>query len=252
MIHPSNGQCLHTASSTPMIAGSRPRLAICLAAAIALALLPAWLAGPLLAAAEKPDLTGIWELDKGLSEDPMEMMREHQRGGRGGGRGGGIGSGPAGGGWGGSPGGVGGSRPGGMGGPAGGTAGRGRESGASREEMRQRMQELRESLERIEITQKEASLEIVFADGREQSLTTNNKKNMVETPLGEAEIKARWRDGSLVVKTKIDRRMTIETYHLATGGDLLTVVVEATSEGPRPLSYKRIYRPALAKADVED
>jgi hypothetical protein len=252
MSHASKRQSLNTASSIPVIAGTRLRFAICVAAASTLGLLPAWFGGALLAADEKPDLTGLWQLDKGLSEDPMEMRPERQLGGRRGGRAGGIGGGPAGGGWGGSPGGVGGSRPGGMGAPAGGIAGRGRGSGASRDEMLQRMKKLQESLEQIEITQGESSLEIVFADGRKQTLTTNNKKNMVETPLGEAEIKARWRDGSLVVKTKVDRRMTIETYHLATGGELLTVVVEATSEGPRPLSYKRIYRPALAKADAED
>ncbi len=66
----------------------------------------------------------------------------------------------------------------------------------------------------------------------------------VEGYLGDAEIKAKWRDGSLVVKTKTDRRTTTETYFLTEGGSLLTVVVEVEGQGPMgSLSFKRIYRP---------
>jgi hypothetical protein len=78
-------------------------------------------------------------------------------------------------------------------------------------------------------------------------ITTDNKKNLLESHFGKAEVKARWRDGTLIVRTKKDRRVTIETYHLASDASLLTVIVEATSDGPRPLSYKRIYRPAARK-----
>jgi hypothetical protein len=118
--------------------------------------------------------------------------------------------------------------------------------------MRQRGQRLRESVQRIEILQDEKSVQFVFADGLTQVITTDNKKNLLETQFGEAEIKARWRDGSLIVKTRKERRVTIETYHLASDASLLTVVVEATSDGPRPLSYKRIYRPAAPKAPETD
>jgi hypothetical protein len=191
-----------------------------------------------LAAAETPDLSGTWEMDKDLSEDPMEVMQRQS------------GHGLQGDGWGGRPGGVGGT-PGGMGGPPGGLGDRGQRREVPREEMQQRMRELRASLERLEMTQTDGSLSIVFADGREQTFTTDNKKNRLETRRGKAEIKARWRDGRLVVRTRVDRRLTIETYYLAEGGSLLTIVVETSSEGPvGPLSYKRIYRPVSPHAET--
>ncbi len=223
---------------------------------VALILLLVWLSGapvPASAAAGSetaPALSGIWEMDTELSEDPTEMMRE-QRGsgmrGGGGGRGGGLGRGRGGGGGGmggGGRGTAGGGYPGSMGGG-------GREPGGSREEMQKRMQGLRESVSRLEIFKTPGSLRIVFADNREQVFTTDNKKNIIETPMGEAEIKAKWRDGSLVVKTKTDRRTTTETYFLTEGGALLTVVVEVEGQGPMgSLSFKRIYRPAATKTQV--
>jgi hypothetical protein len=195
--------------------------------AMTLGLFLAGLAGAPLAAAETPDLSGTWELDRELSEDPLEVMRG-QRDGR---RARGLGSG----GWGDGPEGI--------GGPPGGIR-VDREQGKSPEEMRQKMEELRQSVERLELTQTDESVRIVFADGREQTFTTNNKKQSIDTPLGKGEVKARWRDGILVVRTKIDRHMTVETYYLAEGSDLLTVVVEQSLEGAtEPLSYRRIYRP---------
>ena len=212
---------------------------------IALSLLLAWLSGSVLAAAETPNLSGSWQLDKDLSEDPMEKMRERRGGGmRGGGRGGGTGGG---GGWGGGMGsGRGGGRPGGMGGGS-------QAPGQSREEMRQRMQELRASIERLNIHQTDSSVRIVFADSREQTFTTDNKKSTIETPFGEGTIKAKWRDdGGLVVKTKTERGKTIETYYVTRDGLLLTVLVEKASEGPMgSVSFKRIYRPADPEAEME-
>ena len=226
--------------TSPRNAGSRGPASL-IGPFISLGILIAWLAGVALTATETPDLSGTWELDKDLSDDPMEVMR----GQRDGGRGRGMGSG----GWGGRPGGIGGP-PGGRGGPPG-EMGGGRGRGKSPEEMRRGLAELRKSVERLELTQTAESIRIVFADGRTQAFTTNNKKNAIETPLGDAEVKARWRDGSLMVRTKIDRRMTIETYYLAEGGGLLTVVVERASEGPMgQISYKRIYRPVDPGAEA--
>ena len=82
----------------------------------------------------------------------------------------------------------------------------------SREEMRERMQEMRASLARLQITQTDSNVRITYADSREQTLTTNNKKSAIKTPLGEGTIKAKWRDdGGLLVKTKTERRQTTET-----------------------------------------
>lgn len=229
-------------SSIYFNARTSPGPATVVGLAAVLTILLVWAAGPELFAKEMPDLSGVWELDNDLSEDPMAVAPGGAPGSRGGKRGG-----QGTGGWGGPTGGMGGGRPGGMGGPLGGMSGGDRPSRASHEEMRQRGQKLRESVERIEILQDDESVQFDFADGLTQVITTDNKKNLVQTPLGKAEIKARWRDGSLIVKTKRERRVTLETYHLASDATLLTVVVEATSDGPRPLSYKRIYRPAAPK-----
>ncbi len=217
-----------------------------LATPIALSLLLAWLSGSVLAAAETPNLSGTWQLDEDLSEDPMEKMREGGgEGMRGGGRGGGMGGG--GGGWGG---GMGGGR---SGGRAGGMGGGSQAPGQSREEMRQRMQELRASIERLNIHQTDSSVRIVFADSREQTFTTDNKKSTIETPFGEGTIKAKWRDdGGLVVKTKTERGKIIETYYVTRDGLLLTVLVEKASEGPMgSVSFKRVYRPVDPEAEME-
>ncbi|MDH3253980.1 MAG: hypothetical protein OEM62_03235 [Acidobacteriota bacterium] len=196
-----------------------------------------------LAASGTPDLSGTWELDEALSEDPMQLR------GRGGRDSGGFGGGIGGGGWGG--GGWGGGRPGGGigSGPPGGMQSS-RDRRESREEMERRMRELRKSVERLRIAQTGDSLRMTFADGREHAIATNNKKTIIETPQGEAEVKAKWRDGSLIVTTKTGRRATIETYHLTADRTLLTVVVEMASDGPRgPVSFKRIYRPLDAEAE---
>lgn len=228
-------------------ARTRPAPTALVGLAAVLTILLVGAAGPEVLAQERADLSGAWELDNDLSEDPVATAPGGGPGDRGGKRGG-RGTG----GWGGPTGGMGGGRPGGMGGPLGGITGGDRPSRAAQEEMQQRGQRLRESVQRIEILQDEKSVQFVFADGLTQVITTDNKKNLVETQFGEAEIKARWRDGSLIVKTKKERRVTIETYHLASDASLLTVVVEATSDGPRPLSYKRIYRPAAPKTPGAD
>jgi hypothetical protein len=203
-------------------------------------LLFAWLsaAGP--AAAGTSELSGEWQMDKELSEDPLEKMRERPDGGLRGGGGGRAG------GMGGGRGGMGGGRGGGMRG--GGSQG----PGQSRAEMRQKMQELRASLERLQITQTDSTVRIVYGDNREQILPTDNEKAAIDTPFGEGTIRAKWRgDGGLVVKTKTERRKTTETYYVTKDGLLLTVLVEMAGEGPMSnTSYKRIYRPVVPDAEA--
>lgn len=198
---------------------------------IALTVMLAWLSGAALGAAETPDLSGTWEMDKELSEDPMEKMRERPSSGmRGGGPGGGRG----------------GPGRGGPGGPGGGRGGGARSDGQSREEMRERMREARVGLERLEIAQSGSEVLITYADSREQVLTTDNKKSTIETPFGEGTIRARWRDdGGLLVKTRTERRKTAETYYVTRDGRMMTVLVEMDTGGPMGrVSFKRIYRPA--------
>jgi hypothetical protein len=114
------------------------------------------------------------------------------------------------------------------------------------------MQELRASIEQLNITQTDSSVQIVYADSRELAFTIDNRKSAVETPFGEGTIKAKWRaDGGLRVKTRTERRQTTETYYVTKDGSLLTVLVEMRGEGPMgSISYKRIYRPADPGAEM--
>lgn len=218
-----------------------------LAVALFLCLFALWAPGPLGAAGDdSPDLSGHWEIDRELSEDPLEKMRESQ--GVGPRDGGGL---RGGGGFGGRGGGHGSDRFGLDGGP-------GRRGGPDRpshEELEERMEEMRRGFDRLIITQDESRIRIVFADGRELALTTDNKKNPIETPHGTVEVRARWRDAGLVVKTRAARRSTTETYYVTADGSLLTVLVEAEAPGPAGVvSFKRIYRPyePAAKQESED
>ena len=257
MTKPQHGSASRPAPAATARALRRPIPSTNLATLLALGLLFVWLSAAALGAPETPDLSGSWQMDEELSEDPMEKMREQRGGGMrsgggiGGGGGGGRGGGMGGGGWGAGTGG----RPGGGAGgvPPGGMGGTGQPSVPSREEMRERMQEMRASLARLQITQTDSNVRITYADSREQTLTTNNKKSAIETPLGKGTIKAKWRDdGGLLVKTKTERRQTTETYYVTKDGSLLTVLVEMRGEEPMgAISYKRIYRPADPKAEMD-
>jgi hypothetical protein len=233
--------------SAPAAAPSihRGRLSVAL-----VALAAGWvlLVTPLHAAAERFDLSGVWAIDPELSETPTEGVPER----------GGHMHGP-----GGMPGGPGGMPGGPGGGPGGGRGSWGRGSGPggggdgaedSRKAMRQRMEQMRKRLESLEIAADEATVAIRFADDSELELTTDNEKRTVDTPIGEATVKARWSEGSLVVETESERHKTTETYVVTTDRSLLTVVVETSGGGPMgSRSYKRFYRPVDAsQADPAD
>lgn len=187
------------------------------------------------AAQDPPDLSGHWEMDKELSEDPAEKLRElvgeapgdagGLRGGGGfGGRGGGFRS--------------------GRGNLDGGPGRRGGPDRPSREEIERRMEEMKEGFERLVIAQSDAGVRITFADGREQTLTADNKKRRHETPRGETVVRARWKDAGLIVSSRGERRSTTETYYVTADGSLLTVLVDVETPGPVGIvSFKRIYRP---------
>ena len=93
----------------------------------------------------------------------------------------------------------------------------------------------------------------VFADGREQDFTANNKKSIIETPMGETELKAKWKGGGLIVKTKAGERTTTETYQVTEDRRILTVLVEMGGQGPMgTVSFKRIYRPAESEGEAPE
>lgn len=205
-------------------------------------LLVLWMApAPANAAAERPDLSGTWQLDTDLSDDPMEAIRQTMESnrsrmsggfGRGGGMGGGMGRG----------GGMGGGRP-SSGGRGGG------DDAQSREAMRSRMESLRKSLERMEIAQTPESISITYGDDRVVTFPTDGKKTEVAGRLGPAEVKASWKKSALNVRTESEGRKTTETYKITGDRKLLRVTVRMELGGPMgTIEYTRLYRPAETPA----
>jgi len=184
------------------------------------------------------DLAGRWTLNKDLSDDAREKMREGMSkrgpggGGGPGGPGGGMGGSPVGG-TGRSGGGRGG--PGGMGGPPGGGAG---------DDPREAMRAILEPAEELQIAQSEAEIAVDEKFGRMRRLHPDGKK--YKTDNGASEIKSTWKDGRLVVETKGSRGTVVETWERVPDGSRLIVNVRLEGGVGPKLELKRIYELAPA------
>jgi hypothetical protein len=170
------------------------------------------------------DLAGRWTLNRDLSDDAREKMREgmSKRG-----PGGGGGPGGPGGGMGGPPGRGG---PGGMGGPPGGGAG---------DDPREAMRAILEPAEELQIAQSEAEIAVDEKFGRMRRLHPDGKK--YKTDNGASEIKSTWKDGRLVVETKGSRGTVVETWERVPDGSRLIVNVRLEGGVGPKLELKRIY-----------
>jgi hypothetical protein len=196
---------------------------------------PSWLAGALIvcfsiAAAgavrqtpdattiARPDLTGTWVLNAERSDRP----------GRPGGARGEGGAGP----WGGRPGGMGGGMrgPGGRGGMGGGRMG----SGIDPEQMKQRLEVMREVMEPVErMTIRQTGTEVVFIDatGRSRHYSTSGQPEKHQLQSGTIETKTSWKDSSLVMDISLDRTKLTETYSLAADSGQLQVTFTFENAG---------------------
>jgi len=165
----------------------------------------------------RPDLSGNWQLNSDLSDDPAQAMAAMQGDRRGGSESGGYGHGPG---------------HSGGGGAGGGHAGGGRA-----------MIRLLEAPARLTVTQADESITFTDGTGRSQTLTTNGKKEKQPFEDGTAEVKTKWDDGRLVKETKFDDGLNLtETYSLDRGRDQLRVVVKLKgSQMPRELTLNRVY-----------
>ena len=187
------------------------------------------------------DLAGRWTLNKDLSDDAREKMREGMSkrgpggGGGMGGPGGGMG-GPPGGGMGG-PGGAPGGR-GGMGGPPGGGAG---------DDPREAMRAILEPAEELQIVQSDADIAVDEKFGRLRRLHPDGRK--YKTDNGASEVKSYWKDGRLVVETKRSRGSSVESWERVPDGSRLIVNVRLEGGVGPKLELKRIYD--LVPAAVE-
>ena len=210
---------------------ARPVAAVGMVAAWALAFAPV----AVRAADDAVDLSGRWQLNEDRSEDARKKMddaREGDRRGKGGIGGlGPIGPGPRGGGpMGGGP--MGG-RP--MGGrprhPDDGTRGRGP------------LADVMDPPKMLTIT--ESGGELTFDAGGEAVLRLRPDGRKVKRDGGAVELKARWKDGELVVEAeREDGRKTVTSYRVTADRKEMQVTTRAELPTGDELTLRRIYEPA--------
>ena len=218
-------------------------------------------------AADRPDFTGVWELNAELSDDPREVMAERMenarrgrspgdagRGGFGGGGGGGgaSGGGAGGAGGGGASGGGGGgfgagARGGGGGG--GGAGGFGGGFGASRGLMGL-MQSMSQGIERLTISHEDPEMEIEDANGNGRLIFTDGRSvEREEEGGGKTKVKTRWKKNRVVVKVVfptvdgMSRGIGL-TYELDGPNRMIvttSVSMGAAGRPSAPLEIKRVY-----------
>lgn len=173
-------------------------------------------------AAGPGNLSGTWKLNRELSDDPREKMREARESGGGGSRGGGFR----------------GHRGGGGGG---GFHGRHREGNA--EGGTGDSEDLTRAFETLSIVHRDPELRITDAAGHEHVLYTDDRRIEEERSAGTAKIRARWKDGHVVVTTTPEHGSKIvETYAVTADGSVLTVTTAIEGRG-REIEFRRIYDP---------
>ncbi len=197
----------------------------------------------------KPTLSGHWALNQGLSDDPMEKLREGASGrsggrgssGEGGGGRGGFGMGGGRGGWGGHGGGGE-----GWGGRGGGRheGGGGREGGGSGEGSGT-PNELLWDVSHLVVTDggaKNPSFVVERADGGKRVLYTDGRKVEEETGAGTTKIKSKRKGDRVVVDTEYPSgRGAVETWELVPGPSRMLLVTTKISGKRGSFTFKRIY-----------
>ena len=225
------------------------RLPLAAAGLLAAAWVLAALTFPAVTGAEepggRPDLQGVWKLDKDLSDDPAAVMQKAMRQrrsfdsgapGLGMGRpgGGGFGSGTARpqGGWGG---------PGGRGSQgSGGSDDSARGAGADRSGRG----EMGRRFDSLEIEPIEGGWSIQYADGAKQDLLADDQNHVIDAGRGQETVRAHWEGQTLVVVRKGDRREVTERYDVTDDGKLLQVQTTMAAGRGGKIQFRRLYRPA--------
>ena len=178
-------------------------------------------------AAQHPDLSGRWVLNKGQSENPRDMTQGRDSGGGGGG--GGMRGGRRGGGF------------------RGGRGGGGSVSDEQRARMRQTRDLAFSTPASLEITAGDSSVTL-SADGDQLALTTDGRKVRREPQAdgeGAVDIKARWQGKDLIVERSVSGGGKIsEDYMRSIDGKQLYVIVNFDGGRGRSMTFRRIYDPA--------
>ncbi len=196
--------------------------------------------------AEPIDISGTWNRNPGLSDDPHEVMKaamakaggRREGSGRRGGGPGMPGGGPPGGGSRGGP-----PRGDRSGGPGGGPMGPGG------------FKEVLSAADTLSIEVRPAEVRLEAGENGLRILRPDGRKQTRQGPGGgEVETQADWREGSLVVESKSQRGMkTTETYTLTRGGQALEVTVRLEG-GPfrEPIRFHTHYDAAGTAPEPEE
>jgi hypothetical protein len=174
------------------------------------------------AVAAAPDLSGRWLLNKDLSDDAHEKVRQSMERPRGG-----YGPGPS------------------TIGP--GSAGGGRlglpPPTAGDDDPGESMQAIFNPAEELSIYQGQPDIVIDEKFSRRRTLHADGRKYKADN--GSSEVKTAWKESRLVVETRGFRgRKTTETWELNTTGTRLTALVKLESGYGKPVTIKRVYEKA--------
>ncbi|HEX9304171.1 MAG TPA: hypothetical protein VGA31_06945 [Thermoanaerobaculia bacterium] len=167
------------------------------------------------------DLSGTWKLDRDRSDDPAEKLREGGGSSRRGSGGGGGFRGRRGGG--------------GFGGHHGRSTDEGEQNGGT-----DFLQDSR-AFDLLSIVHRDPELRITDGLGREHVLYTDGRRVDEERSSGTTKIRAKWKDGRVVVATTPEHGAKItETYAGTADGSSLTVTTRVEGRG-REIEFRRVY-----------
>jgi hypothetical protein len=162
------------------------------------------------------DLSGTWKLDRERSDDPAQKFRE-----------------------GGGPSRRGGGFRGGRGGGFGGRRGRSPDDGEGTGGSE--FLEGGRAFDLLSIVHRDPELGITDGVGREHVLYTDGRKVEEERSSGTTKVRARWKEGHVVVATTPEHGPKItETYAVTADGSSLTVTTRVEGRG-RDIEFRRVY-----------
>src|SRR5262245_20793976 len=166
------------------------------------------------------NLSGTWKLNKDLSDDPQQKMRDARNESGGGGS-------------------HSGGRHGGMGRGGGGRSG----GSGSGEDAQRPLEDMAAALQQLKIDHQDPALTIEDGLGRQHHLFTDGRKIEEERSYGgTTEIHAAWKDGRIVVTTRSEKGPKLtETYAVAADGSQLTVTSKVETRRGGSVEIRRVY-----------
>ena len=105
---------------------------------------------------------------------------------------------------------------------------------------------------RLSVEQSDTAVSLQYSDNLPLPLLTNCKDTKRTLPgLGEAEIKAEWKDGLLIVEQKLDGGIKLRSeYARGPASRRLVVLTTVTGVGPRAVTVRTVYDLEMQDASV--